>query len=115
MPGPQRLPAVKFSIVKPTEEELKKAQAIIHGLDKKGAKSKMVSMLHFLKTAEVTEGLESRGGKKQELNKNFLVHQLRSKHATKTCKTSEVKKEVKPAVLYGLGCPKRQWIRNLVR
>ena len=94
MPGPQRLPAVKFTTLMPTEEEIKEAQAILDGLDKKGAKSKMVSMLHFFKTAEDTEGLESRGGKRHELLKNFLVHQLRSKHAAKTCKTGEVRKEV---------------------
>lgn len=76
---------VKLDAVAPTAEELADAKSILAKLDKKGMRSKMGSLSHFLSlNAENTIADTSRGDKRKAYLEIWQVHQLREKAAKKS-------------------------------
>ena len=73
--------ASKLSALMPTDDELKKARDTLKALDKASLRSRMASMVHFVKQNSDDEILTSRGDKRKGFLELFLVHQLRDKQA----------------------------------
>eukprot|EP00428_Durinskia_dybowskii_P007738 CAMPEP_0170304954 /NCGR_PEP_ID=MMETSP0116_2-20130129/52833_1 /TAXON_ID=400756 /ORGANISM="Durinskia baltica, Strain CSIRO CS-38" /LENGTH=305 /DNA_ID=CAMNT_0010556969 /DNA_START=6 /DNA_END=924 /DNA_ORIENTATION=- len=75
---PPKLKAASLAHVTPTKEELELAQSV------KAKKSKMASMVHWLKSNPDEAIEKSRGEARQAYLMKFLVHQMRQKATTKT-------------------------------
>ena len=75
---------VKLSELKPSADELAAARSVLDKLDTEGRKSRMASMVHFLKTRDGNgDAMASRGQKRQEFLALFQVQQMLEKLAKK--------------------------------
>ena len=82
---------VDLGSVAPTPEEMEAARAILRGASNGQMKSRMASMVHFLKAAEDEKGQKSRGTDRQKYLEAFTVHQLRGKNTQKKMRSIENK------------------------
>ena len=84
---PNKLPALRLTSLKPTDQEIADAKAILDKASEKDRKSRMSSMVSFLKANPDPQATSSRGEVRQEFLMKFMVHQLRSKDAAKRITT----------------------------
>ena len=82
---------VDLGSVAPTPEEMEAARAILRGATTGQMKSRMASMVHFLKAAEDEKAQKSRGTARQEYLEAFTVHQMRMKTTQKKMRSIENK------------------------
>ena len=88
---PPSLGKIELGAVAPTAEEMDAARAILRGANNTQMKSRMASMVHFVKATEDGKALKSRGTARQEYLEAFTVHQMRMKNTQKKILSIESK------------------------
>ena len=86
--APKKAPSL--DLVVPTKAELDAAKKLLLASNDKQKKSKMQSMVHYLKANPDDAAAISRGDARQQYLVKFLVHQMRTKGTTKTASNERV-------------------------
>eukprot|EP00959_Pyramimonas_sp_CCMP1952_P012674 268080-Pyramimonas_sp.AAC.1 len=85
---PAKIPSATLSALEPTKEELAEARKILAAASAKEKRSKLGSMMNFLKSNPDEAASSSRGQQREAYMAKFLVHQMRVKTASNTSTSS---------------------------
>ena len=76
-------------------EEVAAAKKLLEGLNEKGKKSKMTSMVHLCKNSDEDTVLSSRGAARDDYLEKLIIHQQRNEKAKKTTTVTNETNHVK--------------------
>lgn len=93
---PAKIPAAKISDLKPSEAEVAEARKQLKNASAAQKRSKMASMMHFLKENPDSNVAEAKGEAKQRFLEAFICHQMKQKEIRKE-KENTRKDEVEKA------------------